>query len=303
MPKLILLGNCVAERLTLLLSALFNAREQWCPALDMSWEIAHRAPIYNLPQEEIAPLAREVLQCDLVFSQPLFSFGPCNTEALRPQLGNRLHLFSAPNFEAYFPDVLEIRPYPEPLKFSPPMEWSSKVIVKCKAAGIPSEEVGNIYPNHSMFKAESVANAIITSLEIYKRRDTDVEIGSFDFVKNNYTNEPLFYTWNHPGDSLLKHLLIGILRVLGLDEKQRQAAIAFLPWAKDCADGWAYWGFGYNEWPIITRWHNYFHFPGREYFRIGGQKLSITDVAIAWYNFYDHHPQIYQKALASMQLA
>lgn len=299
MPRLIVLGNCVAERLTLLLEGLLSERKAYCPGISENWEVLHRKPVHNMLKEELEPLAAEALRCECVFSQPLFSFGPCNTAVLREKLGDRLHTFSAPNFEAYFPDVMDIRPYGEVVKFDPPMEWHSKIIVMCKAAGIKPEDVGRLYPNHSLFKAGPVGKAIEHSLEIYEKRDTGVEIGSLEFVKNNYAREPLFYTWNHPGDALLKHLLGGMLGVLGLSRSQSEEAMTHLPWAGDSEHGWAEWGFGYNEWPIITRWHDHFQFPGREWFRIGGEKLPISLAALGWYNFYDFHPQIFQKALAA----
>ena len=298
MPKLVVLGNCVAERLCLLLKGLMDARERCLPFLSEAWDVIHVAPVHGMSPEELGHLARLAFECDCVFSQPLFRFGSCNTENLREKLGSRLHLFSAPNFGAYFPDAMDIRPYPEPVKFAPPLEWHSKVIVQCREAGMDTEEIGNIYPYHRLFKSDQVKAAIDRSLEIYARRDADVEIGSLDFVKNNYMREPLFYTWNHPGDALFRHLLEGMLETLGVDRSQARQAMEYVPWAGNFSEGWSSWGFGFNAWPIITRRHDLFRFPGREWFKIEGERVSISTAALGWYRFYNEHPAIYEKALA-----
>lgn len=50
--------------------------------------------------------------------------------------------------------------------------------------------------------------------------------------------------------------------------------------------------FNYNQWPVITRQHDLFHFPEQAYFVINGNQLSIETVATAYYNFYYLHPAL-----------
>ncbi|MBD5642157.1 MAG: hypothetical protein HDQ91_07055 [Desulfovibrio sp.] len=59
------------------------------------------------------------------------------------------------------------------------------------------------------------------------------------------------------------------------------------------------WGFGFNSWPIITRNHNLFDFKGREFFRVAGREIDIATCAIAYYNYYEAHPVIFEQALAA----
>lgn len=301
MAKVIVLGNCVAERLGLLLEGLFKEQARTCPGLRGDWQVEQATPVYNITEAEVAELAMKAAGCDCVFSQPLFNFGPCNTQALTKAVGPRLHLFSAPNFEAYFPDVFEIGPVCEKEKFPPPLEWHSRIIVQCKAASIPGEDIEKIYLNHSLFRKKSMHDAIERSFSVYEKRDRNVEIGSLEFVKNNYAREPLFYTFNHPGDALLKHLLTGMLQTIGMKRDDALRALNYIPWAEASPEGWAYWGFGFSAWPIITRHHDYFSFPGREWFRIEQKKLGIGAAALEWYRYYDAHPGIFAQALAASQ--
>ncbi len=153
MRALMVLGNCVAERL----AGLLAGHE----ALRGKWHVLPAPVIQRVRAgEESDALAARAARCDLVFSQPLFSYGACNTASLRPVLGERLVTFSAPNFEAYFPDVLTVPGGGAEERFPPPLEWHSRVIVQCRAAGVPLEEVSGVYLNHTLFRAPAVRRAL-----------------------------------------------------------------------------------------------------------------------------------------------
>lgn len=299
MPALMLLGNCVAQRLALLLAGLFAARERALPSLAAKWEVVLAPPVYSLKTgAEWEALAKRALACDLVFSQPLFHFGPCNTAELAGALGARLVTFSAPNFPAYFPDCLDARPYPQAEKYPAPLEWHSRIIAQCRKANVPVEDVENIYLNHRLFREPAAGRAVAASWRLYEKRDSHVDIASLAIARQWYASEPLFYTFNHPADRILKHLLAGILQRLGLAGGAIARAEGHIPWSgAGEPHAWAEWGFGFNAWPIITRHHSLFAFPGREWFRVGGEEVDITSAAIAWYKYYDDHPLILERVL------
>lgn len=301
MRRLIFLGNCVAERLASLLAGLLNSPWAQRYGLPRDIQVVPCSPVYwhkNDPKK-LGEMGRIIEKCELVFSQPLFRFASLNTEELSHKLGERLHIFSAPNFEAYFPDVMDIRPYKEKEKFPHPLEWHSSIIAMCKGAGVRVQDVENIYLNHPLFAPVSIKEKIGESLIKYAKRETGVEIGSFEFVKNNFSKFPLFHTFNHPADPLLKHLLEGVLERLGVSHEKGNEALRHIPWQDDAGKGkWSKWGFGFNSWPIITRNHKYFDFKGREEFRVAGKEVDIMSFAIASYHYYDEHPKIFEQALA-----
>lgn len=284
MRTLMVLGNCVAERLAGLLAGHEALRE--------TWQVLP-APVIQRVRAgaESDALAARAARCDLVFSQPLFSYGACNTARLRPLLKERLVTFSAPNFEAYFPDVLNVPGAGAEERFPPPLEWHSRVIVQCRAAGLPLEEVAEVYLNHTLFRAPAVRRALERTWEKYARREQDVTLGTLDMARREYAREALFHTWNHPGESMLALLFVGMLRALGLAVTQEAAlrAIRNGPWS-----------FGFNRWPIITRHHSLFAFPGRECFHVGGKQVSIEDAAAGYYTYYDFHPHVFEAALRVM---
>ncbi len=294
MQRVIVLGNCVAERLANLLAQVLSV-------LGAEWRVVHAQPVFQIKDRtEFGALAVRALQCHLVFSQPLFSFGACNTAVLAPRVraaGQRFVTFSAPNFEAYFPDVLSVPFADDRQAFPPPLDWHSRIIAQCFASNMPEEEAARIYPMHPLFRERAVATAIEQSLARYAKREQGVDVGSLALVREFYSHEPLFYTWNHPAERLLLHLLDGMLEVMGMTANQRQQGITAVtdpPWGED-------WSFGFNRWPIITRHHKLFAFDGRELFRVAGQDSSIEDVVTAYYNYYRFHPKTYAAILERLK--
>lgn len=318
MPTLMLLGNCVAQRLEGLLMACGHG-----------WRVLRAKPVYQAaagpdPQAALGALAAQAESCDLVFSQPLFHYGPCNTEELAPRLGGRLRLFAAPNFEAYFPDVLDAGPPREPERFARPFDWHSRIFVLCKAAGTPPEEAAALYLAHPLFRERAVAAALARTWATYDRREQGLHIGTLAVARRWYAREPLFHTWNHPAERLMAVLLDGILKELGMGETDRAEQLSRAGWTAgppgaasagplDAAAGKGEgrtgpegsaperpapaWSFGFNRWPIITRHHGLFGFPGREGFRVAGAEVDLATMALAWYNWYDLHPKSFRAAL------
>ncbi|WP_301194077.1 WcbI family polysaccharide biosynthesis putative acetyltransferase [uncultured Desulfovibrio sp.] len=331
MPTLMLLGNCVAQRLERLVEACATGEG----SAGHGWRVLRATPVYQLstgpsPDEALAALAAQARGCDLVFSQPLFHYGPCNTEELRARLGDRLRLFAAPNFEAYFPDVLEVAPR-EPARFAPPLDWHSRIFVQCRAAGLPPEESGAIYLTHPCFREKAVAAALERTWRTYERREQGLDIGTLAVARRWYRREPLFHTWNHPAERLLAVLLDGILAELGMAADARGACLRRVGWnggpldagdeAGERKEGGAPcsavpatagngtdddgavppWSFGFNSWPIITRHHRLFGFPGREWFRVAGTRVDLSTMALAGYTWYDLHPRTFAAAVDAVR--
>lgn len=292
MPRLTVLGNCVAERLAVLLEKSFQV-------VGADWYVEVVPPVFQLQRgPDIDALAARALTCDLVFSQPLFSFGACNTATLGPQVraaGKRFVTFSAPNFEAYFPDVLAVPLADDKLVFPPPLDWHSSIIARCFASHLPEEETAAIYPAHPLFGERAVREAIERTFAQYEKREQGVDVGTLPLVRQFYRDEILFYTWNHPAERLLLHLLDAMLDVAGLSGPERtQAITAVSDGSWDCD-----WSFGFNRWPIITRQHKLFAFAGREQFRVASVDTSLENAITAYYNFYRFHPKTFEAVLAA----
>ncbi len=269
--RVTVLGNCVAER-------LWHMLARW-PGFDAAFEMIP-APMIHLVTApgQWSPLAKQALGCDIIFTQPLFHFGPCNTAELRGALrgGQRLILFASPDFEAYFPDVIQLTGK-ENRRFDPVLDWDSAVIFSCFCRGISIFEVEDIYRNHPLFHLEAADRHIASSLETYLRREQGLDLSTKAFVIRNYSRTKLFHSPKHPVDSFLLMMLRDMADALGLD---REAPAPIME------------GFGFNQWPVITRHHRRFAFPEQDWFALAGRRCRLEDVAMAYYNFYEFHPHV-----------
>ena len=270
--KVILLGNCVAERLQGMLPR--------CPGFEREFVMVPAPMVHLLKSEaEWRTVADLALGCDIIFTQPLFSYGPCNTEALRSALdtGRQLTVFSSPNFEAYFPDAFVLRDKVD-MKLVPVFDWDSSIIFSCFMRGVSIFEVEGLYLRHPLFSADAMRATIAAGLEQYAAREKGVDLPTGGHVARHFAGEKLFHSPKHPVDSLLLLLLEGIAGRLGLDVPAGTMREAD--------------SFAFNQWSVITRGHGLFRFPEQPYFVAAGQRFSIEDVAMSYYNFYEFNPHI-----------
>ena len=269
------LGNCVAERLQHMLTAY--------PGFSEAFTMTPAPPIHTLKNpEQWHALATAALSCDILFTQPLFNFGPCNTAELRkaleesPEAGRRPVLFASPNFEAYFPDAILLNGK-EKLRFDPILDWDSSIIFSCFCSGVPIFDVAGIYCNHPLFRPASVEKKIALALDSYLQREQGLDLPTTGYIIHNYRQSKLFHSPKHPADSLLGMMLRDMAAHLRLHADAPPAAID---------------GFGFNQWPVITRHHQFFSFPEQDYFVLAGKKCGLEDVAMAYYSFYEFHPHV-----------
>ena len=276
LKKVVVLGNCMAERLQYLLAAY--------PGFTDSFQLVPTRAIHTLSDlEQWQALAEKALACHYIFTQPLFRFGPCNTAALRQQAGNaqRLILFSSPDFKAYFPDAIVLR-NKHKLRITPVLDWDSSIIFSCFVRGVPVFDVEALYLEHRLFQAEAMDKKIASAIDSCELHEQGLDLSTRDFVMRNYAQTRLFHSPRHPVDALILLMLRKMALVLGLQAGVPLPAVA---------------GFGFNRWPVITRHHRHFAFAEQKHFVIAGKEFSLEDIAMAYYNFYDFHPHVVEANL------
>lgn len=276
LPRVAILGNCVAERLQGMLPC--------CPSLRSRLQIA-RLPVVHTQktEQEWCNTAKAALNCDIIFTQPLFRYGPCNTAelqaALRPR--QRLVVFSSPKFTGYFPDLVTLD-YENNYRLKPILDWDSSIIFSCFVKGVSIFEVEKIYLNHALFHERNMRLWLAKAFERYALREKNVEMQTGVYVIRNATKKKLFHSLRHPVDGMLRMMLEELAGQLGLPAPPEEFAVD---------------GFAFNQWPVITRHHSLFGFPDQARFIIGGKRISIEDAAMAYYNFYEFNPQIVEANL------
>lgn len=273
------LGNCVADRLQYLLRDY--------PGFSDLYALEEAPMVHHLHHpEDWAGLARRAAACDIVLTQPLFRYGPLNTEALRrgQKEVQRLGVFSSPHFDACFPDVFILEGKTN-LKLEPILDWDSLIIFSCFVKGISIFDVEAVYLAHPLFHAAPVRELTSAALEDYAKREQGVDISTWKYVLRSFAREKLFHSPKHPVNSFMARMLDDMAGWLGLDIHDRSAEVEAA-------------GFGFNQWPVITRYQDVFDIPEQPWFVLGGKRISIEDAAMAYYNFYEFNPHVVEANLS-----
>lgn len=265
-----ILGNCVAERLLLML--------QEYPGFSDRYTLKRFRIIPHIGRQYLDKVASLAGQCDIIFTQPLFRYGPCNTDEIRKNLrpGQECIVFSSPHFPAYFPDSCSFGGMKD-LVFQKVMEWDSKIIFSCYVRNISVFDVEDIYTSHWLFHKEYIGKQLDTSIDSYLVRENGVDLSTRSYFIKNFMKTRLLHSPRHPVDSFLGVMCDLMVDALGL-QRVEQAPDAL--------------SFDFNQWPMITRHHDFFSFPEQSYFVISGQRFSIEDIAMAYYKFYKLHPHV-----------
>lgn len=268
---LTVLGNCVAERLLLMLHTY--------PGFSDAFDIKRFRIIPHIHQKDLKYVAKVALECDVILSQPLFSYGPCNTSEIRKKLKphQELIVFSSPDFPAYFP---ELRYFTNRVQsdIPKPLEWDSQIIFSCYVNKVPLHKVEKIYTSHWFFHKDHMLPLIDKSIESYIAREQGVDLSTLtDFIKH-FRQQRLFHSPRHPILPFIENMCTMLVDALGL--KRTEAKI-----------DWSRLDFNQHQLPIITRLHNLFTFPEQDYFIIAERRFSIEDMATAFYHYYEHNPR------------
>ena len=251
------LGNCVAERLLLMLRTH--------PGFLETFDIKRFNIIPYIRKNDLKHVAKIVQEYDIIFSQPLFNYGPCNTSEIRRNLKphQQLIIFSSPEFPAYFPELHHFN-NSVPCTTPKPLEWDSRIIFSCFVNKVPLHEVEAIYTSHWFFHKKNMMQHIDKSIENYLTREQGVDLSTLTYFLQNFRKKRLIHSPRHPTISFLKVMYDMMIDALGLQKIEPQAE-------------WAKLDFNQHQLPIITRCHDLFTFPEQDDFVIVDKRHLVVD--------------------------
>lgn len=92
------------------------------------------------------------------------------------------------------------------------------IIDKCVKEGMSTDDIITYCKSDDALDRE----AIVTNFDIYmekiKEREKAWDIKIYDFIKQKYRNEKLFYDVGHPTNVIMKKICRDILNILGIEE-------------------------------------------------------------------------------------
>ena len=229
MKKMSIIGNCQAEALSNFLVSNNNFKN--------IYKYIEVKPIFLMDENELNYFyTYTLLELDLIIIQPINEDFNGNIKYSTKTILNNTKqdcisiLIPSLYFDFYHPYLCYLNG--EHGKIQDPIDYHDKILIKLYLAykESPNEEIIEKYIhifNNEIFINNSMCNDNLTlALKNIENREYNFKdyivnntkcIYSYDFIKNNYQHNLLFYSVNHPSKYLLSYLSNEILKYLNID--------------------------------------------------------------------------------------
>ncbi len=208
-------GNCT----TGVISELLKTNKDFVKG----FEIKSLTPIFMINEGNVDEYLNTVKQCDIYITQSIVgerykNFG-IDTESIKTLLGAQADVFMipVPYFTGYFPEQFYLHDE-NGIAVQPceglPSPYHNKIILWGYINKIAEENLLEImYKDVCM---NGILQNVCENINELKRREVDMSFGISEYIEENYKKERLFWTLNHPTNSLLVYMSKEILKLLGI---------------------------------------------------------------------------------------
>lgn len=211
-PKVGFLGNCQAQ-----------VMETWARQAGEELDIVAFPPIWLIEPSQVDATRDNIALCDYVFAQRLsddFALTELATSRLKADFPGRIVSWPNAYFDGYFPG-LGYR-YTAAGKILGPLdEYHWRPIEEGYASGMSVTDCAGILDTDRIL--ERYPEPVKASLQNLAERETGLDVMITDYVCGRLHYERLFYSMNHPVNSLMFELLHRCFGLVG--ERARLAAL------------------------------------------------------------------------------
>jgi len=232
MKKMAIIGNCQAEALSnfLFSNNIFNK----------IYEYIQVKPIYLMNENELNYFyTYTLLELDLIIIQPINDDFNGNIKYSTKSILNNIKqdcisiLFPSLYFDFYHPYLCYLNGVR--CKIHEPIDYHDKILIKLYLAYKESsneeiiEKYMSIFNNEIFINNSMIYDNLTLSLLNIDERENNFKdyivnntkcIYCYDFIKNNYQENLLFYSVNHPSKYLLSYLSDEILKYLNIPSEE-----------------------------------------------------------------------------------
>lgn len=207
------LGNCQAQAL-----------ESWTMQANEQLEVVTFPAVWLIEKGEVEEIVNRIEGCDVLFAQRLsddFNLPELATSRLKKHFGPRLVSWPNVYFDGYFPGI-SYRYHPGGRILGPLDEYHWDVIEANFQAGKSVAECVEEMETEAILAR--AANPVADSLVQLGSRETGLDVVISDYIASNLHDRRLFYSMNHPVNSLLRELLDRLFGEIG--ERRRLASLS-----------------------------------------------------------------------------
>ena len=276
MKNCLIYGNCQVEPLREILEGRSNFTK--------SYRFLDLEPVHLLDESDVADLEAKIAQTDLfihqIVSDSYQGIEQFGTNYLRSKLASGSKAIAIPGayFTGYHPAALEIKDG-DGNKINEPCDYHDVNLLYLFDKGKTVTETIDLIQQDDFYQPEYVLDNLAATLKELRRRETELDISISDFIEQNYQQQKLFHTFNHPGVVLLSYLANCILEILEIPVNKQSQQSEVLDFT------------AFPIYPSVAKALK-LEFATKPQYSIKGETLSLAETVTLFFDFYRKNPEL-----------
>ena len=276
MKNCLIYGNCQVEPLRELLEKNSNFTK--------SYQFIDLEPVHLLNESNIADLEAKIAQTDVFIHQVVSDYyqgiEQFGTNYLRSRLASKSKAIAIPGayFTGYHPAAIELKDG-DGNKITEPCDYHDVNLLYLFDKGKTVKETIDLIQQDDFYQPEYVLDNLAATLKELRRRETELEISISDFIEQNYQQQKLFHTFNHPGVVLLSYLANCIVELLDIpiNEGLQQSEVLYFT--------------AFPIYPSVAKALK-LEFTSQPQYSIRGETLSLKQAVTLFFDFYSENTEL-----------
>ena len=208
--KVVVHGNCQAPFVGMLLSHCAFGLQH------IDYEMTKM--IHLATDADYESFKRSVSSADILLTQIIGdSFGGFSTEAAIDLLPPDAVAIKIPvcYFSGYNPELAYLREPEGGYPNKKLVDYHDIVMAKAVYEGASVQETVNLITASDFYSPSFVQSILQSNLDELRKREEDLNVSISSFVQENWAKQQLFYSFNHPASTVIRHVVDQILDILG----------------------------------------------------------------------------------------
>ena len=285
MKNCLLYGNCQIEPLQYILKNNSN--------FVSNYQFIDLEPVHLLTESDVEDLETKIARTDLFIYQLVSDnyqgIKQLGTNYLCDRLANKGKTIAIPGayFTGYHPATINLKDG-EGNKITEPCDYHDVNLLYLFDKGKTVAETINIIQKEDFYQPQYIFDNLAETLDELRRRETELDLNISDFIAQNYQQQKLFHTINHPGAVLLNYLADRILELLELPVSKQNPDYEVLDFT------------AFPIYPSVAKALK-LDFTIKPQYRIKGEILSLQQAVELFFDFYQDNRELVRLNIIQQQ--
>ncbi len=276
MKNCLIYGNCQVEPLREILEKNGNFTK--------SYRFLDLEPVHLLDESDVVDLEAKIAQTDLfihqIVSDSYQGIEQFGTNYLRSRLASGSKAIAIPGayFTGYHPATINLKDG-DGNKINEPCDYHDVNLLYLFDKGKSVTETIELIQQEDFYQPEYVLDNLAVTLKELRRREVELDVSISDFIEQNYREQKLFHTLNHPGVLVLSYLANGILELLEIPVNNQSSQSEVLDFT------------AFPIYPSVAKALK-LEFTIKPQYSIKGETLSLVEAVTLFFDFYKENPEL-----------